>query len=496
MEIQSPTVGRELPLSEGKNSQLHTGKVGALPVGAARPLESYGGVRARGASALLVALLSPFALLTSGWVQRVLLAVVVLDIPIQFGTHFFYRESDAARGALGGLSISAATIALAGLYAAWIISALVNRDPGARASLRFSVPLLFYFAVTTVSVAVAEDSSLAAFQVFLLFETSLLYFYVANNVRTRKDALFVISTLLAGCFVESLVIIVMKFTVTQATTWNLPIHIHGELGKEGLMRSGGTIGTPNTAAAYLSLLLAPAASFLFVNLGRAYRMLAGAVLALGGIALILTLSRGGWVAFALSATALCFFVWRRRGLSLKTPVVIVVVAALLILPFHSLISTRLLGDDKGSAESRIPLMRLALRITEDHPLLGVGANNFTVVMDRYLTAEFRSGFLYAVHNTFLLILAETGIFGLLSYLAFLVGALRAGWQCWKLEEGFFSMIALAFAVALAAHMVQMSVDIFNDSPIAHLVFLIAGLLTAIHRLCITRPFAETAPGIA
>src|SRR5882762_10530037 len=99
------------------------------------------------------------------------------------------------------------------------------------------MPLLIYFAVTTLSVVVAEDSGLAVFQVFLLLETCLLYFYVANNVRTRKDALFVISMLLVGCLLESAVIVVMKFTVTQATSWNLPIHLHGAVGKEGLLRS-------------------------------------------------------------------------------------------------------------------------------------------------------------------------------------------------------------------------------------------------------------------
>jgi putative inorganic carbon (HCO3(-)) transporter len=476
--MHSRAIGRELPLPPGNDSVSPARRVEARPSG------SYQGVRSRGANALVVVLLSPFALLTTGWVQRVLLGIVVLDIPFQFGTHFFYREYDSDRGALGGLSVSVSTVALAGLYVAWFVSSLVNRDREARTSLRFSVPLVIYFAVTALSVVVAEDSGLALFQVFLLLETCLLYFYVANNVRTRKDALFVISTLLVGCLLESAVIVVMKFTVTQATSWNLPIHLHGAVGKEGLLRSGGTIGTPNTAAAYLSLLLAPAASLLFVNLGRTYRLLAGAVLLLGGIALILTFSRGGWIAFALAAIALCLFVWRRRGLSLRTPIAIVVVVALLLLPFQSLISQRLLGDDKGSAESRIPLIRLALRITADHPFLGVGANNFTIVMDRYLTAEFRSGFLYAVHNTFLLILAETGIFGLLAYLAFLLGTLRAGWQCWKFNDGFFSVIALGFAAGLAGHMVQMSVDIFNDSPIAHLVLLIAGLVVAMQRICV------------
>src|ERR1051325_5014106 len=70
---------------------------------------SSASLRSLGANSLVVAILSPFLALASESVQRVLLAIVVLDIPFQFGTHFFYREDDAALGALGGLSISATT---------------------------------------------------------------------------------------------------------------------------------------------------------------------------------------------------------------------------------------------------------------------------------------------------------------------------------------------------------------------------------------------------
>src|SRR2546430_10049747 len=63
-------------------------------------------------SALVLGLLGPFAALRARSVQKLLLGIVVLDVPLQLGTHFFYREADASSGALGGLSISVTTIAL------------------------------------------------------------------------------------------------------------------------------------------------------------------------------------------------------------------------------------------------------------------------------------------------------------------------------------------------------------------------------------------------
>jgi len=50
---------------------------------------------------LIIALLSPFLALTRASVQKILLAVVILDIPLQFGTHLFYDERAEEFGAMG-----------------------------------------------------------------------------------------------------------------------------------------------------------------------------------------------------------------------------------------------------------------------------------------------------------------------------------------------------------------------------------------------------------
>src|SRR5438132_10740681 len=136
----------------------------------------------------------------------------------------------------------------------------------------------------------------------------------------------------------------------------------------------------------------------FANLGKMYKWLASAVLGLGGVALIFTFSRGAWIALVFAIVVLCFVQWRQRGISLKRPIAIFVVIALLYLPLHGVLSERLFGNDHGSAESRIPLNKLAFRMIADNPVLGVGANNFTSAMDQYATSEFRHEWLWAVHN--------------------------------------------------------------------------------------------------
>ena len=436
-----------------------------------------------GANSLVVALLSPLLALTRASVQKFLLAVVILDIPFQFGTHLFYNEKVEDFGAMGGLSISSATLALAALYFAWFIQAAAKRTTETRRKLHRGLPLLVYLVFIGISVLVAQDVKLAVFEACLFLESYLLYLYVSNQVRTREDLRFMVTVLLAGGLVESLVMIILSFTGMPGTIGGLPTHIHVETSPgEAFMRIGGTVGSPNTASSYLAVLLSAAGGLLFTNLGRLYKILAGAVIALGGVALIVTFSRGGWMALATSAILFGFFLSRRHGLSLRGPIAILVLLTLLYLPFHNVISARLFGDDKGSAESRVPLMHLAFRIFADHPVLGVGANNFSVAMGPYLTPEFRHGFLYAVHDKYLLVLCETGIGGLAAFLAFLFAALRRGWQCWNFSDSFLSPLALGFTVGIAGHMVHMNVDIFRGRPMQQMIWLVAALLVAMHRI--------------
>jgi O-antigen ligase len=108
-------------------------------------------------------------------------------------------------------------------------------------------------------------------------------------------------------------------------------------------------------------------------------------------------------------------------------------------------------------------------------------------MDSYLTSEFRRGFLYTVHNKYLLVWSEIGIAGLLAYLAFLFGALRKGWACWKQNDGLLSTLALGFTAAMIGNMVHQSVDIFHDRAVTQLLWLVAGLLFAMHGVLRAQP---------
>jgi O-antigen ligase len=77
---------------------------------------------------------------------------------------------------------------------------------------------------------------------------------------------------------------------------------------------------------------------------------------------------------------------------------------------------------------------VALRIFHQHPLIGVGLDNFTVFEPRYaldpgrlIDARIVSEAPVLVHNTYLQLLVETGPIGLLALLIVVFISLRASW---------------------------------------------------------------------
>ena len=414
--------------------------------------------------------------------RKILLAVVVLDIPFQIDTNLDHLDGVAEFGGLGGFNVSLTTAALVGLYATWLLDCLVRRTRPAWPSLSLVVPLALYLAFAALSLLTAYDVELSLRELFLLVQMFLLYVYLVGSVRSWPDARFIVTLLLCGLLLESLIIVQLLRTGEGFRIAGLV----GRIGSSpddigGGARVAGTIGSPNNAAAYLSMLLAPAAAVLVTRLGRAHKVLAALALTLGSVALIGTQSRGGWLAAGLSLTIVCVSLWRRRKLSLGVPLLLMGVVVVVSMMFQAVITQRLTGDDRGSAQSRLPLMGMAVEIISGNPVLGVGANNYSAALERN-ASTLRGDWLYTVHNKYLLVWAEVGIGGLVAFLWFLVATIRRGWQRWTRADPLLSPLALGFTAALMGHMVHMQVELFNGRPQIQLLWVVAALVGVMSRI--------------
>ena len=91
------------------------------------------------------------------------------------------------------------------------------------------------------------------------------------------------------------------------------------------------------------------------------------------------------------------------------------------------------GDRPAAVIDRLTIWRMALTVWGDHPILGVGLGNFrdhalARQIDLLVPLGYQS---FHAHNTYLEILADTGIVGLLCYILFLVAMVRCLLHRWR-----------------------------------------------------------------
>jgi O-antigen ligase len=165
------------------------------------------------------------------------------------------------------------------------------------------------------------------------------------------------------------------------------------------------------------------------------------------LALILTFSRAAWLGAALGIGMIVFF-QKSRIINHKSKIIFGVIGmavAVFVFILRDQVFPRFDSraiDREGSVEDRVQSLRDAEPLIAEHPLLGVGAGNFTAAImeekgGRGVKGEMGRPIwsIQPAHNVFVLVLAELGIVGLFLFAAFLfsvfVVPLGRLWRCWK-----------------------------------------------------------------
>ena len=184
---------------------------------------------------------------------------------------------------------------------------------------------------------------------------------------------------------------------------------------------------------------------------------------------ILTISRGAFIAVSLSLILLLFYLFLNRvqGQYLKKVFAILTVL-LLSLAISFLLITKLNGRQAasnfadhsvvenvqadGSAYDRIGTYKIALNQFREKPFLGNGVGSFGV-LSRDTTPAGNPG-LGVVNNEYLEILSETGIIGLGLFLLFLIYFLKEGWRGYREANPAKKLIITILFLSLFAIFIQ------------------------------------------
>lgn len=302
-------------------------------------------------------------------------------------------------------------------------------------------------------------------QYSLIVEPLVVYALVISTVRGPARLWLLMDVLFAGAVLVSLAGFV------EAVDY--AVNPRPEVG--GYRRVQSLFNHPNTLALYMSRLLPlfGAMSILLPGSNRRKFVYLLGTLLMGGV-LLLSGSRGGWLAVAVAAIAIALLGRSFRWLVPAAAAGSVGVGLLALSGQNRL--ANLLRPGRGSSDTRERLWRAALDEIGESPIWGTGLGNVNW-MRRYIPRQRLEGTeLVDVHNLFLDFWAKLGLIGLVAVLALLARFYLRTLKTFRRAGGETAALLAALVAAMTGAVVHGLVDAFYFGlPLAVLFWMLLGL---------------------
>jgi hypothetical protein len=342
--------------------------------------------------------------------QKLFLLLVLL-LPAQLGRHFWPNWSYVLGLRIDYLSptIYLTDILVFLVLFFWLLESLpVNLLRVTCYEFRKRWWILAFFIFLLVNTLLAQNSGAALYKFFRILEFSLLGFYVAKNkikislihfpltIAVVYSSLIAISQFIKQSSLNGIFWFLGERTFSAATPGIAKAVVAGRL----LLRPYATFSHPNALAGFILVSLILTVPFIF----KKSKIMAVGYLLLVVSTLVLTFSRAAWLV-GLLIIGLTFL--GRKKILLVTYCLLLVIGFIIF-------SFRFPSDE--AIVQRLWLTNISRRLFNQHPLSGVGLNNFISQLPHFWTNPNPIYLLQPVHNIYLLILAETGITGFLIFL--------------------------------------------------------------------------------
>ena len=275
-------------------------------------------------------------------------------------------------------------------------------------------------------------------------------FVMANSIKNKEDF--------------NKIVVMLVFSATLVALYGLFQYIVGvemeaawldvENNPDIRTRIYSVFHNPNILAEYLIMTI-PLSVSLFWHSKRIHKKIIflGTTLIMS-LALVLTLSRGGWLGFAFSAFIFIILVERRLLLTL----IPITLGGVYLLPqtiINRILSIGNLSDSSNAY--RITMWEITLDIIKDNWVAGVGFGHlpFKQTFETYI----RTHPTFHAHNTYLETAAEMGIPGLIVFLLFLFTLFKYGIKkLVKSEDKYISTVSAGVLSGLGGVMFHGAVE--------------------------------------
>lgn len=297
--------------------------------------------------------------------------------------------------------------------------------------------LLAYVLVVILSYTVAIDQQVAYDAILRLVKNAAILFTMFMTLNSRKKVRVAIRVLISTMAILVIFGIIQDFLGTEFTFWGLAKRsVYGQVTNFGDLRYGGPIGLPNVWGQVLGFVLP---FFVYRAIGSATNSIQKLAVIIGTflvfLAILLTGSRGTFVAILLVLPLIAV------ELKVKLPTIFIglAVGAIIIVALPSEYTIRFTSLLTGTSESgatitqdeavqgRLNSMRAGLAMFTRNPFTGVGVGNYPA---NYWDVADDLGFEPAAsdiqsdtmirdpHSLYIEIMAETGLFGIGTFLIF------------------------------------------------------------------------------
>lgn len=302
--------------------------------------------------------------------------------------------------------------------AMWILKLLLTRGRIFRRT-PFDLPILCFALLAASSVLVSPDKGFSFYNYYnLMGRYILLYYLVVQNIIAMKQLRQMIGAmLLAALWVVGYGFYQYVYGIDVTNM----LWIDGDQFPQLKTRVFSTLENPNILAGYLTVMMSMVFGALCKIKARCYQYVLMLFFLLMGACLMMTYSRGAWISLFMVIAG--YSVVKNRKVLLG-----LIVFGAVLLFFDTSIAQRLLSSFDASDTSssmRVAIWESTIAMIVEHPLLGIGWGSYWMVYPAYdFFIQNAAVKIVHAHNMYLNFAAETGIAGLLSFLACMFGHLR------------------------------------------------------------------------
>ncbi len=306
-----------------------------------------------------------------------------------------------------------------------------------------------------ISIYFASDKPLAFYRYFIFLNGLSLFFIIRAGTKQRNyqdtiiNKITLIYTFLASVLFQALLGIYQFLTQSSFSFKYLGIAEHNPatLGTAVIetingrwLRAYGGLDHPNILGGVLAISLILAAYLLVKDKisNSSKQVRASAFLFIfyfiSLYALFFTFSRSAWLALAAGIfTLLIVFIVKKDKWVLSRFVAIVFFSAILVAiavaPYRDLLVVRLEAEtrlEQKSITERQDYITQARGLIQKNLFTGVGIGNYEVAIEQADNHKKAAWEYQPVHNVFLLLWAECGLFSILSFLVFIIFLIKNG----------------------------------------------------------------------